>query len=343
MTFSDKLILDEPNLKILSENRKEIDVGGFKLFKNVITKKFWATVKVNWLSLVFALPLIVWIFFWQMRTIQLNITLPYSSGIGVFYPSVPNASHVSVAARWSLALQTALIMIPMVALACVGLAGAFNVMKYVVWGMDIKIIKTFFKGVKNSFLPFIWMGVILALCFLMMTSFVFIFDYHSISVAVKVIMLIIGSIISLFAIIMTMFMFSQASMFNLSMLDMLKNSARLSFKFILQNIFVSIAGTLVIVLLLIPSGAGFFGMLLTMMGFILFFMFAFSWLAAAYTIYTQFIFDAAYSAKKKAEDKKGEAYYDRDEHEQDAIKTQAKPKKKKQQQAYINPKKGKKK
>ncbi|MCL2556086.1 MAG: hypothetical protein FWE03_03580 [Firmicutes bacterium] len=336
MAFSDKLTLDEANQKILHENRQEVKIGGFGLFKNVITKKFWITVKINWLVLVFALPLIVWIFFWQMRVMQFNVSLPYSSSIGIGYPIIPNLPYLSNTARFSLALNRALVMIPLIALACVGLAGAFNVMKYVVWGMEIKIIKTFFKGIKNSFLSFIWMGVILALCFFMMTSFVFVFDVNQISVAVKVIMLIVGSIISLFAIIMTLFVFTQSSMFNLSMLDMIKNAFWLSIKFILQNIFIALTGVLIIAFVFIPSTGGFLGMLLTMMGFILFFMFAFSWMAAAYTIYSHFIFDALYDSKRKDEDKKGESFYDNDDI------MPANPQKKKQKQVYINPKKGKK-
>jgi len=344
MTFSEKIILDEANLKILHENRKGQTLGGFGLFKNIITKKFWTTVKTNWLTLLFVLPMIAWIFWWRMRSGSLDMTLPYSSNIGFGYPFIFGTTDISLAQRWGLALNYSLVMIPLIALACLGLAGTFNVMKYIVWGMDIKIIKTFFKGIKNSWFAFLWMGAILALCFFMMVSFSFIFDVYQVSVAVKIIMLIIGSLISLFALIMAVFVFTQGAMFSLSISQMLKNAARLVPKFIIQNIFIALIGTLLIVLVLLPIGSGgFLGTLLVMLGFILFFMLAFTWLSSAYTIYSHFIFDALYDSKRKA-DEKGKA---NDKHSDDGYSNNAmqnaNPQRKKQKQVYINPKKGKKK
>jgi len=340
MSFSDKLTLDESNLKILHENRKEQPLGGFRLFKHTLMKNFWQSVKINWLSLVFVAPVIVWVFFWRMAILELNATLPYSSNIGIGYPFIPNVDAVSLSARFSLGLNRALLMIPMIGLACVGLAGAFNVMKYIVWGMDVKIIKTFFKGIKNSFLPFIWMGVILSLCFFMLVMFWYGFGVYDFSLGGRIVLIILGSIISLFALMMSVFVFTQASMFSLPILDILKNALRLALKFVIQSIFIAVIGVSAIFLIFIPAtGGGIFGTILTAIGFIFFFMFAFSWLASAYTIYSHFIFDAMYDSQKKGEDKRGGDSYDNGHTH---VPQQANPQKKKQKQVYINPKKGKK-
>jgi len=334
MTFADKLHLDEANQKILRENRQ--DVSGFALFKNIVLTQFWAVVKVNWLVLIFCIPAVVVMFWGNWRSAAFDMTLPHSGNIGVGYPIIPNINAMALAQSFRLAMFNAAIMLPLIALAAAGLAGAFNVIKYLCWGMKIKIAKTFFRGVKNSYAAFIWMGVIISLCYLLIMFCWYAFDVYGLGLGLKVAALIGAGVLSAVVLLISMFVFVQASMFNLSLFAMLKNAFRLGFKFLLQNIVIVAIGVLSFGLLFIPGN-----MIVQTIGFMLFFMLAFSWVATVWTIYAHFLFDAVYDPDKKAEAHVVSSYSD--DNSVGGNNPHNPPKKKSTQKvAYVNPKKGKK-
>jgi len=339
MTFADKLHLDEANQKILRENR--LDVSGFTLFKNVMLGQIGSVVKVNWLVLLFCLPAVAWFFWGNWRGMAFDITLPHSGNMGVGYPFIPNVGAMALGIAFRNAMFNAVIMLPLIAIAAAGLAGAFNVIKYLCWGMKIKVIKTFFRGVKNSYASFVWMGVIISLCYMLILFCWYAFDVFELAAGLRIAALIGAGLVSAAVLLLSMFVFVQAAMFNLSLFAMLKNAFRVGFKFLLQNIVIVAVGLATFLLLLIPGApSGMLAMLAQAIPVMVFFMLAFGWTATVWTIYGQFLFDAMYDPNKKAE-----AQVVRDDDERGGTNNNPhNPSKKKntQKASYVNPKKKKK-
>ena len=300
MALLDKLKLDEQNQKILRTNRQTQQVGGFSLFKNVVFGQMRQIIKANFLAIAFCLPAIVWVWWSSFQMSTLTAALSYSASIGFGYPVNADLFIISQTQRFLRSFNSALILMPLIAIAFAGLAGMFNVVKYLCWGMEVKIIKTFFKGVKNGYAAFIWMGTIIAIIYLLFTLAISGFDVWGVPIWLKVLSIILLSFIALYTLILSVFVFSQAQMFNLSVMTMLKNAFILSTKFVLQNIFIAIVGIIGFFILLIPfpTGNTIFS-LVQIFSMAIVFMLALGFLSTAWTIYSQFIFDAVFDPDKK--------------------------------------------
>lgn len=290
--FTERLILDEVNLKILKENRPK--TGGFNIFKKSFLGQFFNNVKANWIMLIFCIPAAIWLIMSKVNQMSLDTTIPYSGNLAG-YPIVNDAHIVGAYQDYQLALKRALYMMPLIIIGSVGLAGIFNVVKYFTWDFEIKIFKTFFRGIKNSYAHFLWVGMMLSICYLLL-AFVFnIFNvYPSVHIAWKVISYVVVILFCLFVILISIFITTQASVFNLTLLETIKNSFILAFRFPLQNILIAIAGLLSMILPFIT-----FNYLIQMIAYMLFFMTAFSWTASVWTVYTHYIYDLMYVEKPK--------------------------------------------
>ena len=293
-TLRERLTVDETNHRYIQDNKPEI--GRFAHFRATYFGKLWIMSKTSWLCLLFLLPAIVCFVYFYVQTTTANVTLPYSGNFGLGYPVVTDAAAQELVRNFYISLQRALFLIPCFIVFFVGLAGVFNVVKYETWGTDVKVVRTFFKGVKNNFAAFMWMGLLVGVCFFLFNLCLTVFDFYGIHIAWKIIACIVSAALLLLMLMTAMFFCTQASVYDLTLGELFKNSFALAFAFILQNLFFTVAGLVPLLLLFLPG-------ILRTIAIVVVVSWGVAFMACVWTIYAQFVYDALFSDKKKKKSK----------------------------------------
>lgn len=286
----DKLCVDKDNHEYLTENY--IEGGRFKLFSNIFFGKFGAMARANWMVLLFCIPAFAALFYAYYKSIQYAAFTPFSGNLGIGYPIVPNAEEIYAELIYRNDMFRALLLVPCIIIGFVGLAGSFNVIKYESLGIDVKVFKTFFKGVKNNFVTHIWLGLINSLLFLLLVFTINGFGIRDLNLAVKIISIILVSIICAFSVIMSMYIMTQSALYDLPLSKMIKNSFRLTFSFILQNVIILIFSSVPVALLFLMNLSYFLQLIVIMVCALL----GFSFIVCVWTIYNHYVYYMLFTA-----------------------------------------------
>ncbi len=286
----DKLYVDKANHDYLTENY--LEGSRFKLFSNVFFGKMGAMSRANWMMLLFCLPAFAVLFYAYYLTIQYSAYTPFSGNLGIGYPVVSNAEEIYSALMYKNSMFRALLLVPCVIVGFVGLAGAFNVIKYQSLGIDVKIFKTFFKGVKNNAVTHIWLGLINSMLFLLLTFTINGFGVENLHLAIKIISIILVSVLFAFSIIVSMFIMTQSALYDMPLSNMIKNAVRLTFTFVLQNIIILIFSLVPVGLLFIMNTSYILQLIVIMVCAML----GFSYIICIWTIYSHYVYYMLFTA-----------------------------------------------
>lgn len=294
----DRLTVDEDNHEYLLKHYQE--GGRFKLFSNVFFGKMGNMAKTNWWMLLFCLPAFAVIFYTAYRAFDAGVYTPFSSNFGLGYPVVDNAEEI----YWQLIFQNnmfrALLLIPCIIVGFVGLAGAFNVIKYESIGFTVKVTRTFFKGVKNNFVTYMWLGLINAIMFFLLVLSVNYYGNPSLALGWKIVTIALTVIVMAFVVIMSMYIMTMTALYDLPLMKMIKNAFWLTISFVLQNIIILIFSA-------VPVGLMFLIGTSYIMQFIVIMvcaMLGFSYIIAVWTIYNHYVYSMLFTAVIHKDDDK---------------------------------------
>ena len=170
-----------------------------------------------------------------------SVYAPFSSNFGIGYPVTDNAQALYDEATFATALTRTCMLLPCIAIAFVGLAGVFNVIKYHMLGANVKVWKEFFKGVKNNWFVHLWIGAIAALAYFLLEMSICGFGVPSFPLGWKIALIVISSLIILTVLTFAMFIITQSALYYLPMGKMIKNAALFVRSFPLQNLLIMIA------------------------------------------------------------------------------------------------------
>ena len=260
----------------------------WQVFKDIITMRFGALVKINLLMLLFALPAIAWIWLSYYMNSQSLAAMPFSSNAGVGYPYfndiVMQGDYLTF---WNNLTWFVPILIPALMIAAIGFAGGFHVIKLLVWGEGIAVAQHFFKGIKSNILQFLLgmfiAGIAIGLVILN-TSIQPISQLKPFWAVMSQVSIILLLVLALF---FTMFFLTQAETYKLKLGPLIKNSFIFAIGMFVQNIFFMLISALPFILLLFLGG----NPIITMLVVLLLAFFAFSYLTLIWTIYTQYVYD----------------------------------------------------
>ena len=131
--------------------RSTLPTNRWQLFWDVFKGNFGKVVKINLLTLIFFIPLIVVIVFAIMMNNSNAVIYPFGANMGVGYPAAPDLQGVSE----FLILQTEFVMFVGILvssfIAAVGLAGGMYVIRNMVWTEGIFVANDFWRGVKLNY------------------------------------------------------------------------------------------------------------------------------------------------------------------------------------------------
>lgn len=195
----------------------------FKQFRFVFRTRFGVIFRANMLSALFFLPYLAWDLL--------------SGGYVEHY-----IADLTVGERLSSLSYLSLLQygteIPLIMLGFAGLSGIYYVIRRICWGQSVKIVPDFIKGLKDSFLQFIMLGLLTGVINLLVR---YIVDFSILTMAGGNALLwgLAVTAAILFAVIYCvalMFALCQSSLYKLSFGRLIANSYILAFKRLLRSL-----------------------------------------------------------------------------------------------------------
>lgn len=294
----DKLSVDEYNHEYLIKNYQE--GGRFKLFSNVFFGKMGAMSKANWMMLLFCLPVFAAIFYASYLALNIEAAIPFSANFGLGYPMVNNISEIYNHLIFKNNMFRALLLVPGIIIGFIGLAGAFNIIKYECLGFNVKIIKTFFKGIKNNFITFMWLGLCNALIFFNLVAALNFYGVSDLALAWKIVTISLSVLLMAFSAVVSMFVMTQAALYDLPLIKMLRNAFWFTVSFGLQNIIILVFSLVPVGLLILMSVSYFLQLIVIMVCAML----GFSYIICIWTVYSHYVYGIAFGAALDAKNGK---------------------------------------
>lgn len=259
----------------------------FQLFKDVFFGRFGAMIKINLLSILFALPIVVVLVLAYMSRLVDNSMVPYSGNLGIGYPVVPDAVAIGEARNFILNFQTYLLLIPCIVIFSIGLSGAFYVMRRLAWGEGVGVGAHFFHGIKANVLPFLWSSLFIAVSFFLLMFNISAYNQLQMHTAIKIIGLALTIIQFLIVTCMAMFLTTQAVTYKLKFWGLIKNSFLFSIGLLPINIIILILSALPAVALYFLLRVQFLGVMFLM----LFLLVGVSYIILLWTVYAHWVYD----------------------------------------------------
>lgn len=258
---------------------------GWDVFKTNTGKHF----KLNLLTLLFMLPLIALFVFVYMYKAYLVSQYPFAQNMGIGYPAYPAVFGLTATLSLNTNIEFFKYAIIAVAVAAVGLAGGFYVMRNMVWTEGVMVGSDFWKGVKQNyfvvFFSLLFYTVIMAFSVISVNLAQMLIDTASgikwLLIAAQVITYLIMGIVS----VMTLYMITLGVTYKLSFGKLIRNSFILTIALVPTNVFFAALALAPFLLLLIGVP------LIVSLVFVLLVVWGLSIFMLVWTDYSQWVFD----------------------------------------------------
>lgn len=273
--------------------RSTLPSNRWGLFWDIFKGRLGKLALVNLLTVLFLLPVIVLMYFRNTSITVAGASLPFLGTIGVGYPSSLDVELQYIQTVNGINFWYFLMMIPAMMIAGIGLAGAFYVIRNMVWTEGIFVANDFWRGIKKNGIQFVTIMLILgAVLFLAVFNFnvLSITEYTSgvtfwtvaARVSTWIVLILIG--------MMALYMMTMTVTYKLKFRHLIKNSFILSIAMLLQNVLFIVLGLVpllvgLLLYLLLPS------MLITVLILIVYILIGISIFILAWTTFNQWAYD----------------------------------------------------
>lgn len=265
----------------LPGNRWEL---GWDLIKNNFGKVF----KLNWLMILFLIPVILLVFVRGLLVDYYATIMPFSQNLGVGYPAIPSSAGLTEQI-YLFANRSTLLFLPILAIiGSIGISGGMYVMRNMIWSEGVFVGNDFWAGVKKNFKVVCISTLIYSL--ILATSLLSI-SYGNYLGAINqshwliTISVIVSYIALVFFTIVYLYMLTIGVTYELKFVHLVRNSFILAFGLLPTNVFFAAFALIVVIMLL------FGGELLITLGMMLFILFGISGAALVWTNYSHWVFD----------------------------------------------------
>ena len=272
--------------------RSTLPTNRWQLFWDVFKGNFGKIVKINLLTLLFFVPLIVVIVFSIMMDNSNAVIYPFGANLGVGYPAAPDLQGVS---EW-LVLQNEFVMFVGLVLssfiAAVGLAGGMYVIRNMVWTEGIFVANDFWRGVKlnykNALQAALFFTLIFALSKTMINFADFTLAVGDVGSAQRIWLKISETVSYVFialAAAMALWMVALGVNYKMKFFTLLRNSFLMVIGTLPQTLFFGLLAVLPFLLFFLG------GTLFLLIAILIVFLFAFSYLLLVWLDFAQWVFD----------------------------------------------------
>ena len=292
--------------------RSTLPTNRWQLFWDIFKGNFGKIVKVNLLTLLFFIPLLIVIVMGVMYSESVGITYPFGANLGIGYPAAPDMQGVSE----SLSLQGDLYMYFGVFLtsiiAAVGLSGGMYVIRNMVWTEGIFVTNDFWRGVKLNFKNALQTALFFCMVLLINTLLINIAELSltadTLGKGQKVmfqISLVVSYLFLALAAMMSFWMIALGVNYKMGFLVMFRNSFLMTIGTLPQTVFFG-------ALALLPFALLLFGVnLLTVIGIMMILLFGIAYALLVWLDFAQWVFDKYINPKIEGA-KVGRGIYNKD-------------------------------
>ena len=292
--------------------RSTLPTNRWALFWDIFKGNFGKIVKVNLLTLLFFIPIIVIVVVYNMLVEAQGVTYPFSANLGIGYPAVPAqqglAEMITLQNNFILFIGLALSSV----IAAIGLAGGMYVIRNMVWTEGIFVSNDFWRGIKLNYKNALQASLFFCTFLLLSGSLISFADF---SIAVGELgkwqktFLTISKVMSYLLIFlagfMTFWMISLGVNYKMKFFALVRNSFLMTIGTFPQTIFFVAMALLPFALLLIPST---FFLVLAIFALLLF---GLAWVLLVWIDFSQWVFDRYINPKIQGA-KVGRGIYNKD-------------------------------
>ena len=276
--------------------RSTLPSNRWELFWDIFKGRFWKLVGVNFLTLLFFVPLFFLLYYRLVLMSGYGARYPFSQAFGVGYQSP--ASMVGFTETIVFTVDAlSLIFLPLALIvAGFGVAGSAYVMRNMVWTEGLFVVSDFWTGIKQNFKQIIAVMLLFSLVFYIAILAIDVYN-QKIVLGEGVKWLLIGLkvlcyIFMAFYFMLTMHMITLSVTYEYKFLHLLKNAFVISIGLITRNVFFLGLAILPFVFLFLEG-------LLMIIGILLAMLLSFSLTLLIWTNYSQWIYDKFINVKIK--------------------------------------------
>lgn len=269
--------------------RSTLPTNRWQLFWDIMKGRIGKVVIINLLVLVFFLPMIALMVFYNITLQAQGLAGPYGTNIGIGYPAIPD-----VTGQWegmSLSVNTMFFggLVFTSFIAAIGLAGGMYVIRNMLWTEGIFVANDFWKGIKHNYTEALFASVFFSL-FLFITVYVWSLTNYFISIGTgNVVWFTIAKVVCVVATVLAAFM--SLWMISLGVTYHQKKAA------LIKNAFIMTVGTLPQTVVFAVVALAPFALILTgtsflvSLGFVFIVLIGFSYALLVWIDFSQWAFD----------------------------------------------------
>ena len=292
--------------------RSTLPTNRWQLFWDIFKGNFGKIVKVNLLTLIFFIPLILVIVYYSLVVKSNGIIYPFGANLGVGYPAVPGQQGLAEL----ISLQSSIFLYLGVAVSCIiaaiGLSGGMYVVRNMVWTEGIFVTNDFWRGIKLNYKNALQTALFFCLTLFVCGSLLQVADFtlatSQLSKGQNVWMRIsqgTSYVFLVLAAMMSLWMIALGVNYKLKFFVMLKNSFLMTIGTLPQTIFFGLIALLPFLLLFINST------ITLLIAIVVILLFGLSYALLVWLDFAQWVFDKYINPKIEGA-KVGRGIYNKD-------------------------------
>ncbi len=272
--------------------RSTLPTNRWQLFWDIFKGCFGKMFKANLLILVFFVPVIAVVFFFDTYTQSMGVTYPFGANLGIGYPAVPTTVGVAQYLNLQNDVMLGLAILVTSVIAAVGLSGGMYVVRNMVWTEGIFVGNDFWRGVKLNFKNALQTALFFTTMLMLGKAIINLCDFTMVTGDLskfQEVMLTIANVMSnvfiTLSLMMSLWMISLGVNYKMKFFVLLKNSFLMSVGTLPQTLFFGALALLP--LILIQIGWSF----LTIIAVVMIIIFGFSYALLVWLDFSQWVFD----------------------------------------------------
>ena len=292
--------------------RSTLPTNRWQLFWDIFKGNFWKLVKVNLLTMLFFVPLLVVLIMSFLLSENNGIIYPFGANLGVGYPAAPGLQGVSESITLRSGMTTYLLVSLTSVIAAIGLSGGMYVIRNMVWTEGIFVANDFWRGVKLNYKNALQTALFFCIIFSFCKTLI---NISNVSIASGLVsdgqvtwLKISQGASYLFmsiATMMSLWMIALGVNYKMNFLTMLKNSFLMSIGTLPQTVFFGVLAFIPFLLLIIG------GSMFISFAIIMIVLFGFAYALLVWLDFAQWVFDKYINPKIEGA-KVGRGIYNRD-------------------------------
>lgn len=266
--------------------------GRFGLWKFLFSQGMSSMFQMNVSAFVCFLPVIAVIYLYAMGVTSISSSLPFTSFVGVGYPSVVDASAKAFNATQELFLRFGVLLFPAALFLSLYLSQSVQyAMRNFVWTEGHFAFKTLFRSFRFNWKQPIAISLITSLFAMGLMYLVYLFRAYLFANGwnfVAVLIIIGLCALALFVAMITMYAYSISLTYREGLFYIYRDACVLTVRLIVTNLMISVAVLLPLILVAALLKTSLITFIIMMIFFI-----GFAYMLLTWTVYSQYVFDLA--------------------------------------------------